>query len=145
MVRTFSKIYGMAGLRLGYAVAAKSKVEALARHAAFSNANSAVLAAGLASIRDAGLVSRRRQRLNDTRRWLTEKLAADGRRFIPSEANFLMVETGRDVAPLIAAFASRKILVGRKFPSMPTWLRVSVGTPAEMAAFVTALRDIVPA
>ena len=145
VVRTFSKVYGMAGLRLGYAVAAKSKVEALARYASFSNTNSAVLAAGLASLADADLVSRTRRRINDTRRWLTEQLTADGRRFIPSEANFVMVETGRDVAPLIAAFEARKILVGRKFRSMPTWLRVSVGTPAEMAAFVTALREIVPA
>ncbi len=56
-----------------------------------------------------------------------------------------MIDTGRDIAPLIEAFKTKKILVGRRFPSMPTWLRVSVGTPAEMAAFVAALREIVPA
>jgi len=83
--------------------------------------------------------------MNDARRWLTGQLTADGRRFIPPEANFVMIETGRDVASLIEAFKARKILVGRRFPSMPTWLRVSVGTPAEMAAFVAALREIVPA
>ena len=85
-----------------------------------------------------------KRRMNDTRRWLTGQLAADGRTFIPSEANFVMFETGRDVAPLVEALKARKLLVGRKFPSMPTWLRVSVGTPEEMRAFVTALRDIVP-
>jgi histidinol-phosphate aminotransferase len=145
VVRTFSKIYGMAGMRLGYAVAAKEKIEALGRHASFSNANAAVLAAALASLADAELVPRMRRRMNDTRRWLVGQLAADGRRFIPSEANFVMIETGRDVAPLIGEFRIRKILVGRRFPSMPTWLRVSVGTPDEMAAFLAALRKIVPA
>ena len=145
VVRTFSKIYGMAGMRLGYAVAARDKVEALNRFASFSNTNAAVLAAALASLAEPDLVPRMKRRLNDTRRWLTGQLAAEGRRFIQSEANFVMIETGHDVAPLITSFAARRILVGRKFPSMPTWLRVSVGTPAETAAFVAALREIVPA
>lgn len=144
VVRTFSKIYGLAGMRLGYAVAAPDKIEALERYASFSNTNAAVLAAGLASLADPDLVPRMKRRMNDTRRWLTGQLTADGRRFIPPEANFVMIETGRDVAPLIEAFKARKILVGRRFPSMPTWLRVSVGTPAEMTAFVAALREIVP-
>lgn len=144
VLRTFSKVYGLAGMRLGYAVAARDKIEALARHASFSNTNAAVLAAGLASLADAELVPRMKRRMNDTRRWLTGQLTADARRFIPSEANFVMIDTGRDVAPLIEAFKAKKILVGRRFPSMPTWLRVSVGTPAEMAAFLAALRDIVP-
>ncbi|MCJ7442653.1 MAG: histidinol-phosphate transaminase [Thermoanaerobaculaceae bacterium] len=144
VVRTFSKIYGLAGMRLGYAVAAADKIEALERYASFSNTNAAVLAAGLASLADPDLVPRMKRRMNDARRWLTGQLTADGHRFIPSEANFIMIDTGRDVAPLIEAFKAKKILVGRRFPSMPTWLRVSVGTPAEMAAFVAALRDIVP-
>jgi len=144
VVRTFSKVYGLAGMRLGYAVAAPDKIEALARYASFSNTNAAVLAAGLTSLADANLVPRMKRRMNDTRRWLTGQLAADGRRYIPSEANFVMIETGRDVAPLVEAFKAKKILVGRKFPSMPTWLRVSVGTPQEMVAFVAALREILP-
>jgi len=144
VVRTFSKIYGLAGMRLGYAVAAKDKIEALACYASFSNTNTAVLAAALASLADADLVPKMKRRMNDTRRWLTGQLATEGRTFIPSETNFVMIETGRDVAPLIEAFRVRKILVGRRFPSMPAWLRVSVGTPAEMAAFVAALREIVP-
>jgi histidinol-phosphate aminotransferase len=82
--------------------------------------------------------------MNDTRRSLVEALERDGRRVIPSEANFVMFETGRDVTPLIAALRERKILVGRRFPSMPTWLRVSVGTPEEIAAFLAALRKILP-
>jgi histidinol-phosphate aminotransferase len=144
VVRTFSKIYGLAGMRLGYAVAAADKIEALARYASFSNTNAAVLAAGLASVAETDLVPRIKRRINDTRRWLTGQLTAEGRTFIPSETNFVMIETGRDVAPLIEAFKAKKILIGRRFPSMPTWLRVSVGTPDEMKAFLVALREIVP-
>ncbi len=145
VLRTFSKIYGLAGMRLGYAVGSKDRIAQLARHASFSNANAAVLDAALASLPDAGLVPEMRTRINDTRRAVTAQLAADKRRFIPSEANFLMIEIGRDAKPVIAEFKSRGILVGRRFAAMPTWLRVSVGTPADMKAFMAALREIVPA
>ena len=82
--------------------------------------------------------------MNGTRRALCAELERDGRRIIPPHANFVMIDLGRDVTPVIAAFRDRKIRVGRKFPSMPTWLRVSVGTASEMAAFLAALREIVP-
>ncbi len=144
VARTFSKIYGMAGMRLGYAVASKEKIQAIARQASFSNTNAAVLAAGLASLADADLVPSMRKRLNETRKWLVAQLGADSRRVIPSEANFVMIDTERDVAPVIEAFRAEKILVGRRFPSMPSWLRVSIGTPDETKAFLAALRRIVP-
>ncbi len=145
VVRTFSKIYGMAGMRLGYALASSANAKALGEHRFWNNTNAAVLAGALASLRDDAHLQDQRRRLNQTRRRLCDALAADGRVFIPSEANFVMFDLGRDVKPVIEAFRQRGILVGRKFPSLPTWLRVSVGTPAEMKAFLAALRDIVPA
>jgi histidinol-phosphate aminotransferase len=145
VVRTFSKIYGMAGMRLGYAVGAKPAVEALGRHAFWSNVNATALAAAMASLEDPELVPRRRQALNDTRRWLCARLDEAGRRYISSEANFLMIDAGGDVEPLIQAFRSRKVLVGRRFPSLPNWLRVTVGTREETAKFLEALRALVPA
>jgi histidinol-phosphate aminotransferase len=145
VVRTFSKIHGLAGMRLGYGVGSEELVRALRRHAFASNANAAVLAAGLASLGDFAHEAGMRKRMNDTRRWLYRELDRDGRRYIPSEANFTMIELGTDVKPVIEAFRERRILVGRRFPSLPTWLRVSIGTEAETAAFVTALRGIVPA
>ena len=145
VARTFSKIYGMAGMRLGYAVASKAGAEALRAQASWSNANVAVLAAAEACLADEGLVALQRDRLNGTRRWLASELARDGRRIIPSEANFLMIETGADVKPVIAAFEARGIRVGRRFAAMPTWLRVTIGTPDETRAFLEALRAIVPA
>ena len=89
-------------------------------------------------------MERVRARMIETRRWLCAELEGDGRRYIPSETSFVMIELGRDVAPVIEAFAKRRILVGRKFPSMPQWLRISIGTRAEMQAFLDALRELVP-
>ena len=145
VVRTFSKVYGMAGMRLGYAVASKENAEALRAHAAWSNANAAVLAAALASLAEPEHVTRQRALNRDMREWLGRALEHDGRRYIPSHTNFLMLDVGGDVQPAIDAFRDRKILVGRKFPSLPNWLRVSMGTRPEMEAFVDALRAIVPA
>jgi histidinol-phosphate aminotransferase len=145
VTRTFSKVYGMAGMRLGYAIGQRGLIAPLNERISFASANSAVLAAGLASLKDPDVVPRNRRRLNDTRRRLVHEMEKDGRRVIPSEANFVMIHLGRDVAPVVEEFRKRGILVGRKFPSMGEWLRVSIGKPAEMDAFVAALRRIVPA
>lgn len=145
VVRTFSKIYGMAGMRLGYAVASPEYIRAMRVHRLQNNANASVLEAGLASLTDDALVPAVRKRMNDTRRWLCRELEKDGRRYIPSETNFLMIHVGQDVQPLIAEFRKRKILVGRKFPSMGEWMRISIGLPKEMEAFMAALREILPA
>jgi histidinol-phosphate aminotransferase len=144
VARTFSKIHGMAGMRLGYAVGSEAGAQALRDHASWSNANAAVLAAARVSLADEAHVGRQRELLNGTKRRLCAELQKDGRRYIPSEANFLMIDTGADVKPVIEAFRARKILVGRRFPSLPTWLRVTIGTPSEMAAFLSALRELVP-
>jgi histidinol-phosphate aminotransferase len=144
VVRTFSKIYGMAGMRLGYAVAAREKIAAMREHVVWNNSNASVLEAALASLEDRGHVPRQRQMMNDTRRFVMRELEREGRRTIPSETNFFMVDVGGDVQPVIAAFRQRNILVGRRFPSLPTWLRVSVGTRKEMEKFLAALREIVP-
>jgi histidinol-phosphate aminotransferase len=145
VARTFSKIYGMAGMRLGYAVSSEANARALSRQASWNNVNAAALSIALESLADPELVPAARRRLNDTRRWLCDALQREGRRYIPSHTNFLMIHVGQDVAPLIAGFRERRILVGRRFPSMPDWLRVSIGTPAEMESFLAALNEIVPA
>jgi len=144
VARTFSKIYGMAGMRLGYAIASEANAELLGSRAAWNNVNAAGLAIALASLADPDLVARQRKRLNDTRRWLSTELERDGRRTIPSETNFLMIDVGADVISVIRAFRERGILVGRKFPTLSNWLRVSIGKREEMTAFLAALREIVP-
>ncbi len=80
VTRTFSKIYGMAGMRLGYAVASTSNAERLQQHASWDNTSQAALAMGLASLSDANVVPTNRRLLNQTRRWLCEELVRDRRR-----------------------------------------------------------------
>ena len=145
VARTFSKIYGMAGMRLGYGITSTANAEALRAQAAWGNTNVAVLEAALASLADPQIVARQRERLNGTRRSLCQALEQDGRRYIPSEANFLMIDVGGDVKPLIPAFEARGVKVGRRFAAMPGWLRVTIGKPEESAAFLAALRELVPA
>ena len=67
-----------------------------------------------------------------------------GYEVLPSETNFFMVNTGRPAAEVRAAFRERGVLVGRDFPPMLDYLRVSVGTEEEMARFMTAWKEIMP-
>jgi histidinol-phosphate aminotransferase len=144
VARTFSKIYGMAGMRLGYAIGAKEPIAQVSNQLTQDNGNAAVLAAALASLADTDHVASCRARLNDTRHWLCAELAKDSRAFIPSQANFLMIDVGADTQPFIDQFRARNIIVGRRFASMPNFLRVSVGTQPEMETLVAALREIAP-
>ena len=145
VARTFSKIYGMAGMRIGYGVASPANAALMETHTAWDNTSQSALAMALAALADPGVVADQRKRLNDTKRWLCAELERDGRSYIPSEANFVMIDIGTDVTPVIQAFAGRGIQVGRKFPSMGNWLRVSIGKPEDMQAFVAALRQVAPA
>jgi histidinol-phosphate aminotransferase len=145
VARTFSKIYGMAGMRLGYAVASPANAGLLQSQSAWNNTSQSALAMGLAALADPDVVADQRRRINDARRWLCAELVRDHRRYIPSETNFVMIDVEGDVVPVNQALRDRGIQAGRKFPAMPNWLRVSIGKPEEMKAFVAALRQVVPA
>jgi histidinol-phosphate aminotransferase len=145
VARTFSKIYGMAGMRLGYAIGAKEQIARLREQLLQDNGNAAVLQAALASLADDDHVANSRAQLNSTRHWLCAELAKDSRPFILSQANFVMLDMGTDVKPIVEQFRARNILVGRPFPAMPNFLRVTIGTRPETEAFLAALREISPA
>jgi len=145
VARTFSKIYGMAGMRIGYGVASPANAALMETHTAWDNTSQSALAMGLAALADPNVVADQRKRLNDTKHWLCAELDRDRRSYIPSETNFVMIDVGTDVTPVIQAFAGRGIQVGRKFPSMGNWLRVSIGKPEDMQAFMMALRQVAPA
>ncbi|MGA8144930.1 MAG: histidinol-phosphate transaminase [Candidatus Acidiferrales bacterium] len=144
VARTFSKVYGMAGMRLGYAVGAKETIAAMDEYCTQDNGNSAVLAAALASLADQQHVVETQNKLIQTRKWTNAQLAKDKRHFIISQGNFVMIDMGADVKPLIAQFKERNILVGRRFASIPNFMRVTIGTQAEMETYMAALREIVP-
>jgi histidinol-phosphate aminotransferase len=142
VARTFSKIYGMAGLRCGYAVAQPATIGRLHEQQSFDSINIMALAAARASIADAGHVETGRRRNREMRTFVQSGLESMGYPAIPSETNFLMTDLRKDVGPVIAALKQQGVEVGRRFPAMPTHLRVTVGTRPQMETFMTALRTV---
>jgi histidinol-phosphate aminotransferase len=142
VARTFSKIHGMAGLRCGYAVAQPETIERLKEQQAWDTVNIMALVAARASLGDPAHLERSRRLNRDTRSYVTSSLAGMGYQPIPSNANFLMANLGRDVGPVIEALKGRGVEVGRRFPAMPESLRVTIGTRPQMEAFLSALRKV---
>lgn len=143
VARTFSKIYGMAGLRCGYCVAQGSTIERLRAQAAWDNVNIMAIVAALASLRDQSHVEQGRRLNGEVKKFVNDELDKMGLAHIPSAANFLMIEMRRDVRPMLAAMRQRGVEVGRFFPSLPTHMRVTVGTREQMQSFLDALRQTV--
>jgi len=138
VARTFSKIYGMAGLRLGYAVAQPETVQKLVAHAAWDSVNALAIAAGRASLKDKAYAAEGQRRNRATRSRLAADLGRLGYEVIPSQTNFVMIQTGKDVRPIIGSLHDRNVQVGRLFPALPQHLRVTIGTPAQMKRFLDA-------
>lgn len=142
VVRTFSKIYGMAGLRCGYCVTRSDLIQRMRAHQTFDSVNIMALVAAAASLQDTEQVEQGRRRNSEVRKYLYSQLDKSGLKYIPSHANFLMIDVRREVRPVISALQDRKVEVGRKFPALPNFLRVTVGTRPQMEAFVSAFREV---
>ena len=143
VARTFSKIYGMAGLRLGYGIAPAEMIREMRVHSTGS-VNALVKWGGVAALDDVESETWVRETTLRLRRETVAQLEAMGYDVIPSETNFFMVNTGRPAAEVRSAFRERGVLVGRDFPPMLDYLRVSVGSEEEMARFMTAWKEIMP-
>ncbi len=142
VARTFSKIYGMAGLRSGYCVAQSFTVERMRERQSWDSTNVLALVAAGASLADAEHVSKGRALNTETRAVITGELKKMGYESIPSQANFIMVDLKRPVVPVRNTLMQRKIQVGRLFPALPNHLRLTIGTKPEMATFLAAFREI---
>lgn len=142
VLRTFSKLYGMAGLRCGFAIA---RPDLLAKLENFGGGNfmpiTAVVAAS-ASLTDPQLIAERR-RLNATVRQETfDWLDRNRYSYIPSESNCFMLDTKRPANPVIDAMAQQSVYIGRIWPVMPTYTRITVGTRSEMDRFQSAFKKV---
>ncbi len=144
--RTFSKIYGMAGLRIGYAIGRKDLIKRMAKRRLVNNPNQLAIAAAMAALKNDGEFCNRVRKMNaDVRDYVCQEAKAMGLTFIPSQTNFVMIGVGRPATPLIEELKKRNLLVGRLFPSMPEHLRVSFGTMAEMKSFFKEFREVMSA
>jgi histidinol-phosphate aminotransferase len=143
VARTFSKIYGMAGLRCGYCVAQNETMQRLRPHQTWDSVNIMALAAAIASLSDTDQVTYGRRLNSETKRELVQELDAMGYQYIPSHANFMMIDVKRPVRPLIDALKQRGVQVGRAFPTLPNHMRVTIGKQPEMETFLSAFRQVI--
>lgn len=141
VARTFSKIYGMAAMRLGYAIAPPDMVQRMAAYSTGST-NALVKWGGAAALADTESELWVRETTLRLRKRTTRQLEDFGYEVIPSDCNFFMVDMRRPVQEVSRAFRERDILVGRPFPPMLEHLRVSVGTEDEMDRFLEAFEDL---
>jgi histidinol-phosphate aminotransferase len=142
VARTFSKIYGMAGLRCGYCVTQRANIERMRAHQTWDSVNIMALVAALASLKDGEQVSRGRKLNSEVKKNVCAELDSLGYRYIPSHANFMMIDLRREVRPVISALRTRGVEVGRLFPALPNFLRVTIGTAAEMKTFLSAFKEV---
>jgi histidinol-phosphate aminotransferase len=132
VTRTFSKVFGMAGLRVGYAIGQPATLAAMAPWLLGSNVNALALAAAHRTVSDVAHIAAERKR-NEVARSATRKFfEAAGYTVGACEANFMMVDIRRDVKAFKAECIAKGVAVGRPFPPLSTHLRVSIGTIAEM-------------
>ena len=144
IARTFSKIAGLAGMRLGYAVAPPEIIDLLRPLVLSYNTNAIVKYGAAAELKDTAYETKLKQLNKQVRDKTLNELKTMGFELIPSQSNFFMVNVKRDVAQVGEEFLKKGFLVGRKFPPMDEWLRVSVGTEDEMNRFMKAFKEIVP-
>ena len=142
VARTFSKIYGMAGLRCGYCVAQSLATERLRARQSWDSLNIMALAAATASLEDPDQVTEGRRRNAETRAFTIAELEKMGFNTIPSQANFIMIDLKRPVVPIIPSMKNRNVEVGRLFRAMPNHLRLTIGKKAEMESFLVAFRQV---
>ncbi len=135
ILRTFSKVYGMAGMRMGYSVQTPEVTKKLQRWQIILNGSAPALAAASASLNDESGMRAVAAKIIADRNQFMKAAAQRKLKVIPSQANFVMMETGRPVRDMITQFKSHDVAIGRPFPPMEQYIRVSLGQPNEMEKF----------
>jgi histidinol-phosphate aminotransferase len=142
VARTFSKIYGMAGLRVGYIAGRPDLIKRMEPYR--NNVISIVSVRAVLAALDLGepMLAERKAKIVHTRTELCAWLSEKNFKFIPPQANFLMIETGRDARQMQGEMLAKGVAIGRPFPPLNTMIRVSIGTDAEMAKFRKVFTDV---
>lgn len=142
VTRTFSKVFGMAGLRLGYVVGQPATLKQLQPWLLGSNVNQLALAAAMTTLTDKAHIADEVAK-NEAARAYTRKFFDNAGYTIHSaDANFLMVDIRRDAHAFKLECAGHKVVIGRRFPSLPTHARISIGTMAEMKKAIPVFEQV---
>ena len=139
VLRTFSKVYGLAGIRCGFAIARPDLLDRLDSFGGNFMPITAV-AAAIASLKDPQLIPERKRVNAEVRGETFQWLDRNGYSYIPSQSNCFMLDTKRPAKSVIEAMAQQNVMIGRVWPVMPNWTRITVGTHDEMAHFEVAFK-----
>jgi len=142
VLRTFSKIQGLAGLRIGYGLGSKNIIGVLQKTRQPFNANSIAQAGAIAGLLDLDHQRRTREITREGRAYLEEQFAQMGLEYVPSHANFVLVKVGDGNQVFKALMAKGVIVRAMASYQLPEWIRVSVGTPAQNRRFVAEFQAI---
>ena len=142
VLRTFSKIYGMAGLRCGFAIARPDLLEKVNAMSGWNAMPITAVAAATASLKDPRLVPERKHINSAVREATFAWLAKNGYSFVPSQSNCFMLDAKRPAKEVIAAMQAQNVFIGRPWPVWPTHVRITVGTQPEMERFQEAWHHV---
>ncbi len=145
VLRSFSKLYGMAGLRAGAALARPDLLERMRGYGGIGFLPLSGTVGATASLKEKTLVSERRQIVANIRQDLCAWLEQHDFVFIPSEANMIMIDCKRPGREVYKDMLQHKIAIGRSWPSLPTHVRVTIGTRDEMTQFKAAFAKVMGA
>jgi histidinol-phosphate aminotransferase len=143
--RTFSKVFGMAGLRVGYAIAQPDTLAAIRAFKWNAGVNVLASAAAMSALTDSAHIAIERARNREVRQFTIEAIRKRGYQVGESHANFVMVDLRRDAQPVIDACAKRDLLIGRWFPPLTRMARISIGTLDEMKRGLDVLDGVLGA
>jgi len=142
VLRTFSKLYGMAGIRCGLALGRPDLLDKMYNYGGGNFMPITALVAASASLKHTGLVAERKKINADIRARVFQWLDSNRYSYIPSQSNCFMLDTKRPAKEVIDAMAKQNVFIGRIWPLMPTYSRITVGTQAEMEEFQTAFKKV---
>jgi histidinol-phosphate aminotransferase len=142
VLRTFSKIHGLAGLRVGYGIASRELIQVLEKTREPFNVNSIAQAGALAALADDAHQRETKRVTDEGRAYLQEQFAAMNLRFVPSAANFVMVNVGEGTAVFNKLLAKKIIVRPLKGYNLAEWVRISVGTMEQNQKCIAALKEV---
>lgn len=143
VLRTFSKIYGLAGLRIGYGIADRELISLIKRVREPFNVNSLAQAAALASLNDHEYLSTCKKLNQLGKEWLYEEIKKLKLIYIPSETNFILIDLNRNVSPIFEKLLKKGVIIRPCTTfGLPNYLRVTVGKPEENKRFIESLKEV---
>ena len=145
VLRTFSKVYGMAGLRAGYAVGRPEVVAKMRSWTLGSNVSQLTLVAAVAAVNDPAHIAAEVKRNRESKAFTRKFFADRGYAMTEGQGNFMMVDVKRDAAAFKRACVAKGVAVGRAFPQLPTHSRITFGTLPEMQKAVKVFADVLAA